>query len=58
MRKDEAILRLQELYSVSDREAIHSAADAVLLAYLDAHEGKEVADAYRALRTSVTFWYS
>lgn len=41
-----------------DAEVVHGDADEVLLAYLDVHGGKVVADMYRLLREDVGFWYA
>ena len=56
MTHDEAIRKLNAL--VDDSEQDHKEAEEILLRYLDHHDDGEVADAFRAARSRVIFWYA
>ena len=64
MTHDEAIRKLNAMVVGPDddeprlKEEFHVEADAILLRYLEHHDAKEIADAYRAVDERVGFWYS
>ena len=58
MSKDEAIKQLNAITEDGDKESDHGTADSVLLEYLRASGGQEVADAFERARERAGFWYA
>jgi hypothetical protein len=58
MNKDEAIAALKQLVEGSDFESAHCQADEILLEFLRANGGQDVADEYERLRKHHMFYYA
>ena len=59
MTDEEAVVALKKLLDNNDAEAVHIAADNILLKFIrSAKGGKKVADAYEEMKQAVSFWYA